>query len=536
MNNSLLQSALLKKFSDKIITSVVTEAFYRGLPFDRDDIKHNTQDIVNYASTIMEAMGPTEMLNNALQKNPEDPFLNNFAADVFDIAKIASKRCAMEAAQTVKSMDEIVDQSDFTQEELNSLKVKGIKLDTKTIGEIINKKVIDVIKFEKQEYEETEALKEKLNDTITSLISDDKDEEPALDDELGEGDDNPEDESSIDSYINTYLGPDAVKNHISLFSAIQSRALETLITSNPLYLDEIPMETITLLANEAMEMDNKCDFVGIMHGLEKLKAMQCKTDRTHINENDLNNATVSAILFYTFLETLNTLKIHKPSKEEIIGYCETKTSPEVNFKHKADNLNDNLLLYLKKINLEYNNYDNDTLEETINQLKEIKTSIEELNNSFEKLYPVAFKNLCDLIDRITKFNLDRLNSNMDIKKPAMDTDMGAFESNNIVPPELSYFDSVARESNIAEFNKMARYAKRDTVSSIVIEAALDKNPIVEFRNYAGTIVGRHELKFKKPELYTDMIEAATEAALNSDIIYSNKIMKLKVNGKEKDLL
>lgn len=537
INKNLLRTGLINKFTNQLMESVVTEAFVRGLPFNKEDMRCEIDSYKNYVGSVLESLGGGYTLLENAVKNTKPGYIHDLAIDIVSTAIEAADRIVKESSEVTdpeNSMYSIIDESEFTAEELSRFKKKGSNVSIKDVGKVINKKVIDTIKLEKNEYEDSEDLKEKLSAALDDATDKDDSEkgvsdEPSTADDSGlseddlndpdlNTDDEPKDsepieneKSGLESLYRTNLTPFDVVKPISLFSKLQDLCLESVLCTNETY-SSLPFKTLTKITLESTLGDFSPKSKSIEEELESLKLASESYRDTESSEDSfrakMDTAMSCAICIETLLETLNTFKLYKPSLESVREFVDkhvtyaSATESDLNaIKNKLTGISKNMLADAT---------DNNSIEDLRNKYSHIESIIE----SVEGLPPEydSIKNdVHEAFESTAKFIYDKC---VDL-------------NNHYDAVTESIYDIKNREANISEFDKIARtYGKHPNVSEIriVFDPASENVGAVSINVY-----GRNSNKLDSTiavihgyESYKSFKDCVLEAAQLSKLPYSGK--------------
>ncbi len=536
INKNLLRTGLINKFTNQLMESVVTEAFVRGLPFNKEDMTHELDSYRNYVGSVLESLGGGYILLENAVKNSKPGYIHDLAIDIVSTAIEAADRVVKESSEVTdpeNSMYSIIDESEFTAEELSRFKKKGSNISIKDVGKVINKKVIDTIKLEKNEYEDSEDLKEKLSAALDDATDKEDSEKNAGDepstaddstlseDDLNDpdlGDDDSKDsepieneKSGLESLYRTNLTPFDVVKPISLFSKLQDLCLESVLCTNEVY-SSLPFETLTKITMESTLSDFSPKSRTIEEELESLKlASESYRDSDLSNDSfksKIDTAMSCAICIETILETLNTLRLYKPSLESVRDFVDkhitytSATESDLNaIKNKLTGISKSMLADAA---------DNDSIED----LRNVYTHIESIVESVEELPPEydSIKNdVHAAFESTAKYIYDKC---VDL-------------NNHYDAVTESIYDIKNREANISEFDKIARtYGKHPNVSEIriVFDSASENVGAVSIDAYGrnGNRLDSTIAVMHGHESYKTFKDCVLEAAQLSKLPYTGK--------------
>ena len=533
INKNLLEEALYTKFSNTLLKNVVFESFFRGLPLNREDLVNEIYDMKDYSDKVMEALHSETLLDRAIESCTDKnglKLLTSLKADIKEVSMEAVNR-VMESVDTksADSMNEIVDESDFTPQELKKFQTKGSDISVKEIGNIINKKVIKAIKVEKNEYEENAQLKDKISSALSDVnntnkysktpeditanadVEDDINEPEDIAPEDSESDDPNvvnmmnQEKPSMDSLFDIILEKTEARSYISLFSKIQDVCLEGILNTNEVY-GEIPYGLLSRVTLESTLDVFDRSKISIF---DQIQTMNMVTESEHGDMDDhgfkhaMCTAMTCAIVIYTMFETLKTMRLFNPHRDDVRRFIEKPT----NIK---DTVTDNRVALERRLLDEINNVkrlamrsmDATDLSNYIDHFNSVKESINSLPDDYS-----------DIKESLTA-NLESIITVLDEKVAKL--------SETPVAVEESVFVKRDREANIASLNKIARtYGKKPNVSEIrlVLNPANESNGIVdiEMRN-GGNLVDKTFVVLKQHSEFGSYKDCAIESAKLSNLI------------------
>ena len=66
LDKNLLETALVSKFSNQLLTAIVSEAFVNGLPFDQKDLTNDDRkSLTKYTGEVLESLGGFNAISKA---------------------------------------------------------------------------------------------------------------------------------------------------------------------------------------------------------------------------------------------------------------------------------------------------------------------------------------------------------------------------------------------------------------------------------------------------------------------------------------
>ena len=527
INTNILETALINKLSSKLTTDVVTEAFVRALPLNRAELTQEIPALSDYVATVLEALHVETLLDRALESHPDSILIQDLCTDIIGVSMEAASRIVKESAEVAgddATLPDVVDKAEFTQAEMNKFRKSGSSVSLKEIGNIINKKVVDTIKAEKMEYEESEALKEKLsvaldkatrdNDNVEDESDFDDATEIAEDEDMsGESDPNLVDDktSSLDSFMNTMFNIADVKDHLSLFSRLQEVSLESVLNTNEEY-DQIPYELLKKITLESTLNIFDTPSKSIAHDIEIMALVSESYQDTEMSQSDfgknMNTSMLCAICIYTLMETLKTMKLYNPAVEDVKKFVDrpmTMSDAVENNIYKIKNRIDSKIADAKKIAKE-------------------STSVEALNDQYKDFGQIR-KNIALLppeYDSIKDDTLKAVESAMTIIK---DRAVELNKAPDIV--QESAYTTRDKEVNVAAFSTIARnYGKHPSVSEvrIVLDRAKESVGVatVDFYNQHGVKIDTTLVSMRAVEAYNSFEDCVLEAARLSTLTNTGK--------------
>jgi hypothetical protein len=149
----LVSDQVRNKLFDLTLTSFITEAFIRSLPFDTSDIATESKNLINYSKSVVNAMQPSKLLKEALEASSNNINTNVFLKDlskiVSEIAEEGTARIMTEAVSSEMSATDIVNKASLEPIDTNKLLEASKKAGIPAVAEIVKDKVIQTIKDEK---------------------------------------------------------------------------------------------------------------------------------------------------------------------------------------------------------------------------------------------------------------------------------------------------------------------------------------------------------------------------------------------------
>jgi len=411
-SKGLINKRLIDKFKDLTFKSVVTEAFIRALPLSDLD-REDKQKLSRYSFSVIESLGGYNLLDNAIS-TVTDPYQKSLLDEINNICVSTAQEAAKRVEKHTEEDDDksdITDKAKLTSNERNDFYEKVKSSDIEEVSEEIKNKVIDVISEEKESYEKEKALKEEINnelhrttDGTENLEGDDGTFDSEDDDEAdmgnsntnnlegdfgGDNNDGPTpdtsnlegDNMSLDSLIdivsNNKFDP---KEHKSVFSVLQSKAVESLLHLNDNYesIHTELMKDLTLdFYKQTPVVESLVEANSVIDNLANYMEKPQLSTLTSANMI-MENALVNTIGAYTMIETLNSLNLIAPSVHNVKDFVLSDRSYESFANTKAQSVDK----FVKESFI--------TLEKDIRK----SHSIKELNN-----YHVAIENFINTLER-----------------------------------------------------------------------------------------------------------------------------------------
>ena len=381
-----LETALTKKFETLTLHTIVNEAFLGALPFDKEGITDSDiESLSQYSLDVVSKLGGFNLVKSAME-NCTDIYRGFFLKDLY----LTCSTSALEAMRRIRDDDEviksdrskaneIVDEAAFTDNEYKSFVRAADNLNLDKVSEVIEKKTIDVLKREKEEFLKEEDKERRLMEVYTDVN--------------GEGE--ASEEETLDSIINTYIPIGKAKHYISLFSRLQSDALNTVMVyeSNTSML---PIESIKHVTNHKFlnavkePQDRFSKLENILPSIAIESYFKCEDKELHMDK-----ATFVAITVYTMFETLKTMGLYTPSLKETEAYILDK----VESYHGEDDVKCEIKKIIDSIMDEAKLTDKqDELLQTRTELERVKTLV--ANNTIVENPAPVLESLCEAIDTI----------------------------------------------------------------------------------------------------------------------------------------
>lgn len=479
-------------------------------------ITHNKEVIAectNYAKKAIRNAGGISILTNAIE-NVKDPFKKEFLTDfsnacvefgnALSVGKFVDHavKAATEAEDTdidetdIDDTDDIADEEDsiddtpddvvsapempkaFAGKELSEiqldtrisdadiakLKKAADKVELDNVSKIVSDKVANVIQAEKvTRYkldEEKERLKQALIDDETNAIDDDKAAESAM-------------ESLIDVPLARY----DVRTHQTLFSTLQRRAVEALMSykldSDKVHASDVLTEITVNCTTEAFKPESMSFYSAATKAIEMTVANECSDPESM--KKIVSNATTFATIIYTLIELMHTMSLHTCTPGEVKNIC-TKDCNVTSVNDVACVINKNASAAIE--NNKKNIFKMASVEDVENAISDVKVLkgnlIDAKESSGIPIDQVVFDKLDDLIQCGEQKIVD-------------------IENNFKSATESAMIDRISRykEEDIYRLNNIARAIKYKTFDNIkfrckeaaggnamfAVEACMGKTPV-----------------------------------------------------------
>lgn len=232
--------------------------------------------------------------------------------DTADVEKndIVSNEPEMPKSLAGKDIGEVQLDSKISDKDIDNLKKAASKIDISNISKIVSDKVADVIQAEKVARFKLDEEKERLKQALIN------DENNSIEDENAA-------ESAMESMLEIPLSKYDVRTHTSLFSTLQRRAVESIMSYK---MDSNNVNTSDVLSE--ITINNTLDIFKPQQ-MTFYSAATKAIEMTVVNESAdpetmqkiVSNATIFATIIYTFIELLNTMSLHTCTRNEIKDIC-----------------------------------------------------------------------------------------------------------------------------------------------------------------------------------------------------------------------
>ena len=432
INPAILSQRINDKLSKTCLTAIVTETFMQALPFTAEDVSHDAKKYTSYVNTVMESLHCENMLKNAMKahvNNREAMNLLTSIQEAIDSAVApATHRVVTEASKNkATDINEVVDKTAFTDSEKHSLMNKAADINTKTVSEIIKKKVIDTIKDEKDAYDAAMKLKDDIKENLQDAFGEDED-------------------SSLESYLDTVLSKGDPRDHISFFSRLQDTCMESLIQmETPESLMDEDNVSLECLVNTTINSTLNCFDKSVLNLDDSLNILSKAVESIDLVPDDKSKSTyankslIMSVVITTIMETLKTLNLWSPTIDDIRQFVDSPTAANTPAQNLANKIHDEVVDTKKAVSK--NNVDKDNLTTALGCYNQIKSRVSGIS---EELLPNKKK----ILDEITEA-INAIESSI------------TQESTGVEDDGTSYYTRRAREMNVAEFDRVARIMFRN---------------------------------------------------------------------------
>lgn len=453
INKGILLENLTNKMNLLTLHSIVNECFISGLPLIQSEISRNEKvALTKYSYKVLKSIDAFHALEQALETSTSLTNVQKVLLyDIYTICTEASKEAANRIVKETNcsdpkvTMNDVVDNAAFTESEYKNFMSKASNMDLDKISGIIKEKTLTVIKDEQEQYEKEEELENELKDAL----SDSKDFSDV----------------TTEAYMDIVLTKSDPRKHVTVFSKLQEAAME-MMSITPVnddiigVIDIADKVTFNSFVDDFKHTDVHFDacnesFTDMVSGNSKL-----------INENIRPKLSlVVSIIVYTVMETLKTLNIYCPSRDDIKKFVSSKIDGS-----KIENMTNEDILskaseMIKKTNfIDLSKVESFQLATELAKFKEIQETLESIISN--DMMPHKRNELYDIVSTIESYTIKIegiLNHRNSVERSK------ANES-------VSYYDKLNHENDVSQFNKVNRlYGKNPLVSEIHLKV----NPATE---------------------------------------------------------
>lgn len=490
LNKNLLVSALRDNLRKRTFHAIVTECFINGLPLHVEELTSEEKTaLTKYSNKVMDQLDAWHSLESAIvsHKGKQQAFLFGLYETCNEIATEAANRIANEVdcKDPDANLKDIVDKASFTEDEQNRFVAKANTMDLETVSKVIKEKTLSVIKDEQEQYERDEAL----NDELKDALSESKDFS----------------ETTTEAYMDLILEKGDPRHHVSLFSKLQDAAMEMMeVTKVANGSDMIPIvERVTFEAFLPDLRKQNTDFNAWCEAYSKVANEEvCTVEK----ENRPKMATLVSMIVYTVIETLKTMNVYNPSQEDIKKFVSAPSSGRKVEEAALDSLiekaMEKTMLYKT---LDFSKKNSNDLANILSELKQI---VGLLNTQVINGDDEATNGDGSTVDLITRIetqidNIENVLAERSTQEPTSES--------------VSYFTTIAKEGDIAQFNKISSlFGKNPNVSEIHLRVDTDSIGSVvdvECANESGNIVKRSFMEIQaavESSSYVEYLKSAYE--------------------------
>ena len=463
INPTILSERVHDKLETACLTAIVTETFMNALPFTTKEVIADSKKYTAYVNTVMESLHCEDMLDRAMKSHKDNPNAMNLLTSIREAVDSAvmpaTERIVTEAMKDKScGIGDVVDKSAFTDAEKKSLMNKRGEIGIDTISNIIKKKVVNTIKDEKAAYDASLKLKADIKDNLKETLG--------------------ESAPSLDSYMDLVLQKSDPRDHISFFSRLQDTCMESLLKMESKEdlqnEDNISLEclvnttinsTLRSFDKSVLTLDNSLNI------LSKAVESMDETPEDADARKDVcaHKCLIMSIIITTIMETLKTMNLWTPSLDELKEFIDSPSAYNTPAKDLGDKIHAELM-NTKKM-LANPTVNKDGLSAALGAFNQMKAKISGIS---EEILP----NKEDLMKEITEATT--------LIEGAI-----AEESTGSDDDGMDYYTTRARESNVAEFDRVARVMFRNPNTKKVQIICESEGPMV--KNNSITIQGLSEL-------------------------------------------
>lgn len=477
VNKEILCNRLNDHFRSMAFHAIVNEAFINALPLDKSEIdRKEIIGLTRYSNKVMDKIGGFHALEAAVVQNPDNILLSDMYCVCVDIAKEATNRVLAETDCKSETIDEVMNKASFTDEEFEKFAKDAASIDTETISDIIKEKTLSVIKSEQDQYQKDEELSNTLKNVIAPMTEDPAETEDAdsvtadtsgeaenvmnaQDAEIEEENNNEgqdTEDTSVESFIDRYIGKDVPKHHVSVFSRLQESAMEMMLIT--------PIEDM-----DPMPLVERVTFESFLNGLRDLDVCNAMESCHKITNEELctvpretrpQMATLVSIIVYTVMETLKTMKLYNPSMSDVTQFVNTQTISDnvqkMNVDHVIAKANEAIM---QENMIDHSKVSTSTLNANLDELSKVKDLLENIlaNDNMNK----DATYIMNLKEKVTNV-IDRINGVLNDRNIAL-KDSQAIES----ALQSNQYTLMRRKADVAQYNKIHKlYSKNPNISEI----------------------------------------------------------------------
>lgn len=377
---------------------------------------------------------------------------------------IVSKEPEMPKSLAGKDIGEVQLDSRISDKDIDNLKKAASKIDISNISKIVSDKVADVIQAEKVARFKLEEEKERLKQALIN------DEDNSIEDDNAA-------ESAMESMLEIPLSKYDVRTHTSLFSTLQRRAVESIMSYK---MDSKNVNTSDVLSE--ITINNTLDIFKPQQ-MTFYSAATKAIEMTVVNESAdpetmqkiVSNATIFATIIYTFIELLNTMSLHTCTRNEIKDIC-TKNCNVSSVNDVACVVNKNATAAIE--NNKKNILKMSSIEDVNNAISDIKILKGNLVDAKEQAGVPIEQNVFDKLDELIECGERRISTIESNFKALTESaiDMGIAKNKDA---DVSKLNGITAAIKYKTFDNVKFVCKEAAGGKGVfaVEACLGKTPI-----------------------------------------------------------
>ena len=326
-NIALLTDQVRSAIEKKCLNAIITEAYINALPFNSEEVASEMANLAKYSSGLVNAMSPETLLDRALENANNDPkyilFVKTLKDNISAVVESATKRVVSECDNSDTPNKEIIEAIKLDDSETAKLVEASKKSGIDAVSKLVKNKVINVIKDEKNAYEESAKIREEIKEVIRETPKND-----GISAEQGPDD-------AIESYLDIILKPSDPRAHVSLFSKLQDVCMESLQYSTEEYNGEIPYKTMSKITMESTLPYFNYSNTSLIEDIERFnvtnsiaqESSECDEEMMAEKKKKIaKTAFICSICILTFLETLKSMHMIKPSVSDIRNFVDKNTN------------------------------------------------------------------------------------------------------------------------------------------------------------------------------------------------------------------
>ena len=352
--NALLTDQVRSKLTGDCVTAIVAEAFINALPFNPEEMANESVHLTDYAVSMVKAMHPETMLQKALEAADSAKaydYLTTLESELSVVVEAATQRI-LNAYTDSNPVPEVVKQAKLDEKDVERFATAGQKVGVNAVAKLVKDKMLDMIKSERESYENAEKLRNEVKDAIQeekesvrdSLEADDDDkfteapvnkdptpeaEESVVDDQADPGIElSSEDDSVLESYLDVVLKPHEPRNHVSVFSKLQDVCMESILHTGE-YYRTVPYDTLKHITLESTFPYFDKSSMPLQEEARNLQVSLEAMNDAIADDNKLKatakTAFISTICIMTLLEVLKTMHLAKPTSDMVKDFVDAGT-------------------------------------------------------------------------------------------------------------------------------------------------------------------------------------------------------------------